>query len=62
MMSLVFRHANDILFTLRSYPDEVEPLLHERDIKGEKVPIIDEWCTGFVRGMALDEAAWRSLM
>jgi hypothetical protein len=34
------RHANDILFTLRSYPDEVEPLLYERDVKGEKVPII----------------------
>jgi uncharacterized protein len=56
------RHANDILFTLRSYPDEVEPLLYERDINGEKVPIIDEWCTGFVRGMALDEEAWRPLM
>lgn len=62
MMSLVFRHANDILFTLRSYPDEFEPLLYERDHKGEKTPIIDEWCTGFIKGMALDEEAWRPLM
>lgn len=62
MMSLVFRHANDILFTLRSYPDEFDPLLYENNHHGEKVPVIDEWCTGFIKGMALDEEAWRPLM
>lgn len=62
MMSLVFRHANDILFTLRGYPDDFEPLLYEREHEGKKIPIIDEWCTGFVRGMALDEEAWRPLL
>lgn len=62
MMSLVFRHANDILFTLRSYPDEFEPLLYERDHHGETIPIIDEWCTGFVMGIELDEEAWQPLL
>lgn len=62
MMSLVFRHANDILFTLRGYPDDFEPLLYEREHEGRKIPIIDEWCSGFVRAMALDEEAWRPLM
>jgi len=62
MMSLVFRHANDILFTLRSYPDDFEPLLYEREHEGKKIPIIDEWCIGFVQGMALDEEAWRPLL
>lgn len=62
MMSLLFRHANDVLFTLRSHPDEFEPLLYERDHQGEKIPIIDEWCSGFVKGMALDEEAWRPLL
>lgn len=62
MMSLVFRHANDILFNLRSYPDEFQPLLYEREHEGKKIPIIDEWCSGFIQGMALDEAAWRPLM
>lgn len=62
MMSLVFRHANDILFVLRSHPDEFELLLYESDHQGEKVAVIDEWCTGFVRGMVLDEEAWRPLL
>lgn len=62
MTSLVFRHANDILFYLRDEPDTFEPLLYEREEEGRKIPVIDEWCTGFVRGMALDEAGWQSLM
>lgn len=62
MTSLVFRHANDLLFYLRDEPDTFEPLLYEREQDGETIPIIDEWCIGFVRGMALDEAAWQPLL
>lgn len=62
IMSLVFRHANEILFTLRSYPDEFAPLLYENLYEGKKIPVIDEWCAGFVQGMALDEASWQPLM
>lgn len=62
MTSLVFRHANDILFYLRDEPETFEPLLYEREEEGRTVPVIDEWCIGFVRGMALDEVGWQSLM
>jgi uncharacterized protein len=62
MTELVFRHANDILFYLRDEPDTFEPLLYEHQHEGKTVAIIDEWCTGFVRGMALDEEGWRPLM
>jgi uncharacterized protein len=62
IMGYVFRHANDILFYLREDPDTFEPLLYEREHEGKKIPIIDEWCTGFVRGMALDEPGWRPLL
>ncbi len=62
IMGYVFRHANDILFYLREDPETFEPLLYEREHEGKKIPIIDEWCTGFVKGMALDEPGWRPLM
>lgn len=61
-MGLIFRHANDILLYLRSQPDSFEPLLYEREHEGSQIPIIDEWCTGFIRGMALDEDHWRSFI
>ncbi|MBU1236826.1 MAG: UPF0149 family protein [Gammaproteobacteria bacterium] len=62
MTTLVLRHANDILLYLRDEPDTFEPLLYEREHEGRTTAIIDEWCTGFVRGMALDEEGWRPLM
>jgi uncharacterized protein len=62
MMSYVFRHANEILFHLREEPETFEPLLYEREYEGKTIPIIDEWCTGFVKGMALDEPGWRPMM
>jgi uncharacterized protein len=62
MTALVFRHANDILFYLRDDPDTFDPLLYEREENEENIPVIDEWCTGFVKGMALDEAGWQPLM
>jgi uncharacterized protein len=62
IMGYVFRHANDILFYLRDEPETFEPLLYESEHEGRKIPIIDEWCTGFVKGMALDEPGWRPLL
>lgn len=60
--SLIFRHANNILFHLRDEPETFEPLLYERELDGETIPIIDEWCTGFVIGMSLDEDAWQPMI
>jgi uncharacterized protein len=61
-MGYIFRHANDILFYLREDPETFEPLLYEREHEGRKIPIIDEWCTGFVKGLTLDEPGWRPLL
>ncbi len=62
MTSYVLRLGNDIILTLRDAPEEFEPLIYEREHQGKTIPIIDEWCTGFIKGMALDEEAWQPLM
>ncbi len=60
--SLIFRHGNAIAACLRDEPEAYEPLVYEREHEGRIVPVIDEWCSGFVRAMALDEEGWRPLM
>lgn len=61
IMSLVMRHMNDIIWQLTEDPEHYEPLLFEHDQEEGPVLIIDEWCTGFIRGATLDSEAWQSL-
>ena len=58
----LMRHMNDIARTLYSAPDYYEPLLMENPNKGDHIPIIDEWCTGFMTGVALDADNWQPLI
>src|SRR3977135_3391496 len=41
--------------------DSTEPLFLERDHKGRAVSIVDEWCCGYVKGIALDPSGWQPL-
>jgi len=56
------RHANDIAVTLTEVPQYYEPLFLERDHKGRTVSIVDEWCCGYVKGIALDPSGWQPLV
>lgn len=62
ILSLVMRHMNDISRTLRTNPEIYEPLLMENPNDGEPIPIIDDWCSGFMRGVELDRAGWKEML
>jgi len=62
ILSLLIRHANDIALTLIEAPQYYVPLFFKRDVKGRAVSIVDEWCCGYVKGMALDSPGWQSLI
>lgn len=59
--ALIFRHMSAIIETLDQCPDAYQPLVYESDDE-EPVPVIDEWCSGFVMGMELDKEAWQPLL
>jgi len=61
ILDLLMRHANDIAVTLTQFPQYYEPLFLERDHKGRTVSIVDEWCCGYVKGIALDPSGWQPL-
>ena len=58
----LMRHMNDNARTLYRAPDYYGPLLVENPNKGDPIPIIDEWCTGFMTGVALDAKNWQPLI
>ena len=61
MTGLVMRHMNDIIWQLTEEPEHYAPLLFEHDHEDGLVLVIDEWCTGFIRGAMLDGEAWEPL-
>ncbi|MBI5618920.1 MAG: UPF0149 family protein [Gammaproteobacteria bacterium] len=58
ILELVMRHMNDIARTLLETPEHYEPLLMQSPNDGDPVPVIDEWCCGFMKGVALDSQGW----
>lgn len=58
IIGLMMRYMNDIARTLQQAPDEYEPLLMENPNHGDPIPILDEWCMGYMKGVQLDPEGW----
>ena len=58
-VGLCFQHMNDIAGCLYDAPELFEPIFNEREVKGEKYTIAEEWCFGYMRGVALSD--WSAL-
>jgi uncharacterized protein len=62
ILELLMRYYNERIYDLQEGSDEYEPLIYTRETEGETIPIIDEWCLGFVRAIQLDPEGWRPLL
>ena len=62
ILGLLIGHANILAFTLTHGPQHYEPLFYAYKIEGRSVPIVDEWCCGYVKGVALDPASWQPII
>lgn len=62
ILDLMMRHMNSIAMTLTYSPEDYQPLLMENPNKGDPVPLLDDWCWGYMAGVRLDAAAWRPVM
>ena len=58
VLTLFMRHMNGITSLLMDQGDDFEPLYHERAVEGKTYTIVDEWCEGYMRGVALAAGAW----
>ncbi|OON38656.1 hypothetical protein BTJ39_17525 [Izhakiella australiensis] len=58
-LDLSFQHMNDIADRLNHYSDQFDPLFGVREMDGQEFTIAEEWCFGYMRGVALRD--WSSL-
>lgn len=54
-VNLTLQHMDDIAERLSDYPDQYEPLFGLRDEEGQEITIVEEWCFGYLRGVALSD-------
>lgn len=52
-LSLMFQHLNNIITLLMDYPKDYEAVFQISEHEGETVYIVEEWCFGYMRGIAL---------
>lgn len=62
MISLVMRHMNAIASLFAEGPEEFEPLLPYRKVGEDEIPVLEDWCVGFVAGIELDAEGWQPLL
>jgi uncharacterized protein len=58
ILTLIVRHMNGIVWNLGESPDDFEPMFLENTVNRDAPLVVDEWCEGYVRGMALCAEAW----
>jgi uncharacterized protein len=60
VVTLLMRHMNGIATHLLEEPETFEPLFLEREVKGKVYTIVDDWCEGYLRGVALTAERWET--
>jgi uncharacterized protein len=58
ILQLIVRHQNAIAAMLLHDPQAFEPMFEEGTVEGRTYLVVDEWCYGYMRGVALDAEAW----
>lgn len=59
-IDLCFKHMNDIAERLSDYPDQFEPVFGYSEVDGQEWVVVEEWCYGYMRGVALTD--WSTLL
>lgn len=58
-IDLCFQHLNDIADRLADYPEQFDPLFGTREVEGHEFTVVEEWCFGYLRGVAMTD--WSGL-
>lgn len=54
----IMRHLNSIVMAFQVAPQEFMPMFNYREVDGHEYEIVDDWCYGFLRGVALAADDW----
>jgi len=56
------RLYNSVIMIFEIAPEKFSPTFYIREVEGKTYTIVDEWCSGFLQGIALAGDAWQPLL
>ncbi len=62
LLGLLMRYWNMLAATLSEHPDDYAPLIYLNGEGDEQESIIEEWCSGYVLGLAQDPQGWGPML
>lgn len=62
ILGYIMRHWNSVIEALSDDSKPYAPIVLESTTEGRTISVIDDWCLGYYKGIALDLAAWEPLM
>ena len=61
-INLILRYYNSLIMIFEIGPEKFSPTFYTREVEGKTYTIVDEWCSGFLKGIALAGNAWQPLL
>ena len=62
VVNLIMRFYNSVIMIFEIAPEKFSPTFYIREVEGKTYTIVDEWCGGFLQGVALSGEAWQPLL
>ncbi len=62
LVNLIMRYYNSVITIFEIAPEKFSPTFYTREVEGKTYTIVDEWCSGFLQGIALAGDAWQPLL
>ena len=56
------RFDNSVITIFEIAPEKFSPTFNIHEVEGKSYTIVDEWCSGFLQGIALAGDAWQPLL
>ena len=62
VVNLIMRFYSSVIMIFAIAPEKFSPSFYIREVEGKTYTIVDEWCSGFLKGIALEGNAWQPLV
>ena len=62
VVHLIMRLYNSMIMIFGIAPEKFSPTFYTHEVEGKTYTIVDEWCSGFLQGVALAGDAWQPML